>query len=104
MERAFATGAILHDVVTHSEQGGQPRLLPPLLAVLGGLVVAYVSLIAAGAACLAESIMAFGATGCTGPLWTRVGLLVGAVAVLLGVILLLTRVVIRARASRTDGS
>lgn len=84
--------------------GEQPRLWPPLLTVLGGLVVGYVSFIAAAGACLAESITAFGTTGCTGPLWTTVGLLVASVAILLGGVLLVTRVVIRMRASRDDGS
>ncbi len=91
-------------MVTHPQRSEQPRLWPPLLAVLGGLVAGYVSFIAAAGACLAESIMAFGTTGCTEPLWTRVGLLVAFGAVLVGVILLVTRIVIRARPSPEDGS
>jgi hypothetical protein len=92
-----------HDVVTRSELDRQPPWWPPLLAVLGGVIVGYVSFIAAATACLAESITAFGTTGCTGPLWTTVGLLAASVAVLLGGILLVTRVAMRARGSH-DGS
>lgn len=96
-------GRHTRDVVTHPERGEQPRLWPPLLTVLGGLGVGYVSFIAAAGACLAESISAFGTTGCTGPLWTTVGLLVASVMVLVGAISLLTRVLVRTRASREDG-
>lgn len=93
-----------HHVTTRTERREQPGLWPPLLTVLGGLVVGYVSFIAAAGVCLAESITAFGTTGCTGPLWTTVGLLVASGAVLFGGVLVVTRIVIRARATREDGS